>query len=120
MKKIPISDVILCLLPLLIGVQLLLSNICSGWNEGSMNGVCPISFFTPLYNALNGITLILGFTGIIWFPIYLLFFVHSTFKKIIILRQQGFSAIRSNIAGTVIWIIMASPILLLLYYVLSI
>ena len=79
----------------LIGIPTIILMItgmfCHGWNEGSMAGVCTISAFTPLYNFMWGLLLIIAFAGGIFIvPIIIIAFVTSIILKILRSNQDIF------------------------------
>jgi hypothetical protein len=51
---------------------LLTSALCSGWNEGSMEGSCIVPAIDGFYNGLMGLVLILSFFGIFWLPVLII------------------------------------------------
>lgn len=89
MKKIGtwlehVSDALLFLLVTLpVATILLMSFLCSGWNEGSMTGTCSVAGLDSVYNVAMGSLLLLAFGGFILVaPVILIAFCISVVTKI--------------------------------------
>jgi len=103
-----ISDIILAF-PLVLGLMIVtLSHLCSGWNEGSQNGICIVSFLSPLYHSVMGLGLLFAFTGFLILPVIIIFFILSTLNKVKVLSQNGLEGAKKNWVGFFIWLAVIS------------
>lgn len=66
-----------------LALMLLVSSVCSGWNEGTMSGTCSLPVLTPLYDTLSTVMLMMAFGGFIFVgPVLLVFAIISIVSKI--------------------------------------